>query len=58
MNLSPRGQFVVYESLLIMLGFAVAAQVLPPDPYIQVISTLVILAVTLPLPYWVSYGRA
>jgi hypothetical protein len=57
MNLSPLIKFVVFESFLIILGFAIAAQVLPPDPFTQVISTLVILAITLPLSYWLAYKR-
>lgn len=57
MALSPRLQFVVLQSLLIILGFAIAAQVLPPDPFTQVVSTLFILAVTLPTSYWVVYKR-
>jgi len=57
MALSRRLKFGVYESVLIILGFATAAQVLPPDLYSQVISTLLILAVTLPLSYWLAYRR-
>jgi len=52
-----RARFVAYESLLIILGFAVAAQVSPPDVYSQIVSTLVILAVTLPFSYWLAYKR-
>ncbi len=55
MNLSHRSQFVIYESLLIILGFAIAAQVSPPDVYSQIIGTLVILLITLPLSYWLVY---
>ena len=58
MELSSRMQFGISESLLIILGFAIAAQVSPPDPVSQVIGTLVILAVTLPLSYWVAYRRS
>ncbi len=57
MNLSRRSRLVLLESLLITLGFAVAAQVSPPDPFSQVVGTLVILLVTLPLSYWVVYER-
>jgi len=45
------------ESALIILGFAIAAQVSPPDPYSQIVGALVILLVTLPLSYWVAYRR-
>ena len=58
MELSSRMQFGISESLLIILGFAIAAQVSPPDPVSQVIGTLVILAVTLPLSYWLAYRRS
>ena len=58
MELSSRMQFGMSESLLIILGFAIAAQVSPPDPVSQVIGTLVILAVTLPLSYWLAYRRS
>jgi Sec-independent protein secretion pathway component TatC len=54
---SNRSQFVLLESLLIVLGFAVAAQVSPPDPFSQIVGTLVILLVTLPLSYWLVYER-
>ncbi|MBX0304262.1 DUF7534 family protein [Haloarcula salinisoli] len=50
-------EFLALESAFIMVGFAVAAQVAPPDPYSQVLGTLVILAVTLPLSYWLVYRR-
>jgi len=50
-------EFLAAESAFIMVGFAVAAQLLPPDPYTQVVSTLAILAVTLPLSYWLVYRR-
>ena len=52
-----RARFVAYESLLVILGFAVAAQVAPPDPLSQIASTLAILAATLPLSYWLAYKR-
>ena len=55
--MSRGSQFIIYESLLIILGFAIAAQVAPPDIYSQIIGTLVILAVTLPLSYWLVYKR-
>jgi Sec-independent protein secretion pathway component TatC len=57
MALSRRVQALIYESLLIMLGFAVAAQVSPPDPFTQVLAALVILVVTLPVSYWLAYKR-
>lgn len=57
MSRSNRSQFVLLESLLIVLGFAVAAQVSPPDPFSQIVGTLVILLVTLPLSYWLVYER-
>ena len=41
MNVSRRSRFIFYESLLIILGFAIAAQVSPPDIYSQIIGTLV-----------------
>ncbi|WP_262179470.1 DUF7534 family protein [Haloarcula laminariae] len=50
-------EFFAVESLLIMGGFFVAAFLLPPDPYSQLLSTVVILAVTLPLSYWLVYRR-
>jgi hypothetical protein len=56
-RMSRGSQFIIYESLLIILGFAIAAQVAPPDIYSQIIGTLVILAVTLPLSYWLVYKR-
>ena len=52
-----RARFVAYESLLIVLGFAVAAQVSPPDVFSQLLATLVILVVTLPLSYRLAYKR-
>ena len=55
MTLSDRSRFVLFESLLIILGFAIAAQVSPPDVYTQIIRTVVVLAVTLPLSYWFVY---
>jgi hypothetical protein len=57
MNLSRRFYFILYESLLIILGFVIAAQVLPPDVYSQIIGTLVILTVTIPFSYWLVYKR-
>ncbi|WP_442905031.1 DUF7534 family protein [Haloarcula sp. CGMCC 1.2071] len=57
MNLSRRLRFIIYEFLLIILGFAIAAQVSPPDPVTQILGTLVVLAVTLPLSYWLVYRR-
>jgi len=57
MTLSRRSRFVTYESLLIVLGFAIAAQVSPPDVYSQIIATLVILTITVPLSYWLVYKR-
>ena len=57
MNLSRRSSFVIYESLLIMLGFVIAAQISPPDPYSQIRWALVILVVSLPISYWLAYKR-
>ncbi|WP_425604736.1 DUF7534 family protein [Halobellus ordinarius] len=57
MSVSRRSRFIIYESLLIILGFAIAAQVSPPDVYSQVIGTVVVLTVTLPLSYWLAYKR-
>ena len=57
MNVSRRSRFVIYESFLIILGFAIAAQIAPPDVYSQVLGTFVILTITLPLSYWVVYKR-
>jgi hypothetical protein len=57
MNLSRRSRFVIYESLLITLGFAIAAQISPPDVYSQLLGTFVILTITLPLSYWLVYKR-
>jgi len=54
---SNRSRFLLYESALIILGFAIAAQVSPPDVSSQIISTLVILAVTIPLSYRLAYNR-
>lgn len=54
---SNRSRFVLFESGLIVLGFAIAAQVSPPDVYSQLLSTGVILLVTIPLSYWLAYGR-
>jgi hypothetical protein len=56
-NESPRLQFVAVQSLLIILGFAIAAQVAPPDVYSQIVGTVVILVVTLPVSYWIAYRR-
>jgi len=56
-NKSPLSRFVVVQSLLIILGFAIAAQVSPPDVYSQVVGTAIILLVTLPVSYWVAYRR-
>ena len=50
-------EFLAAEAAFIMVGFAVAAQLAPPDPYTQLLVTLVILAVTLPLSYWLVYRR-
>lgn len=55
--MSRGSQFIVYESLLIIFGFAIAAQLSPPDIYSQIIGTLVVFAVTLPLSYWLVYKR-
>ena len=56
--MSPRrSQFVIYESFFIILGFAIAAQISPPDVYNQVLGTFVILTITLPLSYWLVYKR-
>jgi len=57
MNLLRRSRFVIYGSLLIILGFAIAAQVSPPDVYSQILGTFVILTITLPLSYWLVYKR-
>lgn len=57
MSLSRRFRFVIHESLLIILGFAIAAQVSSPDVYSQVLGTAVVLTVTLPLSYWLVYKR-
>ena len=57
MSLSRRSRFVIYESFFIILGFAIAAQISPPDIYSQVFGTFVILAITLPLSYWLVYIR-
>ena len=57
MSLSRRSQFIIYESLLIILGFAIAALLSPPDVYSQILGTFVVLTVTLPLSYWVVYKR-
>ena len=57
MSVSRRSRFIIYESLLIILGFAIAAQVSPPDVYSQIIGTVVILTVTLPISYWLAYKR-
>jgi hypothetical protein len=54
----PLVEFLAAEAAFIMVGFAVAAQLAPPDPYSQILGTLVILAVTLPLSYWLVYRRA
>lgn len=54
---SNRSRFVLFESGLIVLGFAIAAQVSPPDVYSQLLATGVILLVTLPLSYWLAYER-
>lgn len=55
MSPSRRSQFVIYESLLIILGFAIAAQTSPPDVYSQILGAFVVLVVTVPLAYWVVY---
>ncbi|WP_254840011.1 DUF7534 family protein [Natronomonas marina] len=57
MSRSRSSRFLAVEGLLIVLGFTIAAQVSPPDPYSQILGTLVILLVTLPLSYWLVYER-
>lgn len=57
MTVSRHSRFVIYESLLIILGLAIAAQVSPPDVYSQVLGTGVVLTITLPLSYWLAYKR-
>jgi len=57
MDFSRRSRFVIYESLLIVLGFAIAAQIAPTDIYSQLLGTLVILTISLPLSYWLVYKR-
>ena len=47
----------MYESLFIILGFAIAAQLSPPDPDSQIVGAVVVLTGTLPLSYWVTYKR-
>ena len=54
---SKRLQFVIYESVLIVLGFSIAAQVTSAAVSSQVLATLVIAMVTLPLSYRVAYIR-
>lgn len=54
---SSRSQFVIYDSALIIVGFAIAAQVSAPDVYTQIVVTLVLLVVTPPLSYWLAYRR-
>ena len=49
--------FLAAESVLISVGFMIAAFVSPPDPVSQVLGLLVILAVTLPVSYWWAYRR-
>lgn len=48
---------MTYQSLLIILGFAIAAHISPPDIRSQLIGTAVILTVTLPTTYWAVYRR-
>jgi len=53
----PLIEFLAVEAAFIMVGFALAAQLLPPDLHAQILGTLVILAVTLPVSYWLVYRR-
>jgi len=53
----PLVEFLAAEAAFIMVGFAVAAQLAPPDLDSQILGTLVILTVTLPLSYWLVYRR-
>ncbi|MFB6252346.1 MAG: hypothetical protein ABEI27_11805 [Halobellus sp.] len=48
---------MIYDSALIIVGFAIAAQVSAPDVYTQIVVTLVLLVVTPPLSYWLAYRR-
>ena len=57
MTLSPRIQFFILEALLIYAGFAIAAVLTPPDPYSQLLTAVVLLAVTVPVSYWLVYKR-
>ena len=45
---------MIAESLLIILGVAIAAQVSPPDSYSRLLGTGVV-AVALPVSYWIVY---
>lgn len=56
-NVSRHSRFIIYELLLIILGLAIAAQVLPPDVYSQILWAVVVLTVTLPVSYWLAYKR-
>ena len=55
MSDSLRGQFLSVLGVQILLGFAIAAQVAPPDVYSQILSTLAILSVAIPVAYWLVY---
>lgn len=56
MAASLRRRFLTALGVQIVLGFAIASLVLPPDPYSQVLSALGILAVAIPVSYWLVYG--
>ncbi|WP_449405112.1 DUF7534 family protein [Haloplanus rubicundus] len=52
---SLRNQFLAVASLLIMLGFAISAQLTSAAPRSQVLAATVVVLVTLPSSYWLVY---
>jgi Sec-independent protein secretion pathway component TatC len=52
-----RSQFLRVVSVLLVVGFAIASLVSPPDVYSQLLSTLVLLLVVIPFSYWLVYRR-
>jgi Sec-independent protein secretion pathway component TatC len=56
MGSSPLRQFAVTVVAAVVVGVPLAALLTPPDPYTQVLALGLLLAVTLPVAYALSYG--
>ncbi|WP_336337105.1 DUF7534 family protein [Haloarcula brevis] len=56
MGSSPLIQFAVTVAAAAVVSVPLAALLTPPDPYTQLLAVGLLLAVTLPVAYYLSYG--